>query len=92
MQTLIIQKSTNQIVQTRYDTSTCEKMLIEQILNIFCESNDLNVDDYEVIEIPYRKFDFIVGKHIYLNGEIVVDPNWVRPPTVETASIPVSGT
>jgi hypothetical protein len=92
MQTLLIQKATNLIIQVRNDSSTCEKISIQEILNTFCENNDLNFDDYEVIEIPFRKFEFISGKHIYLNGEIAVDPTWLEPPTIETASIPVSGT
>jgi hypothetical protein len=35
-----------------------------------------------------------LGKHIYdaASNSVIVDPTWIEPPTVETASIPVSGT
>jgi len=92
MYTLILNKRTKLILQSRYDTSTGEKMSVDAVLNTYCEFNNTDISTVEIVEIPYTNFQIELGKHIYENGEIKVDPNWVQPPSVETASIPVSGT
>lgn len=90
MHTLVIDKTTNFILQSRFDNSTGEKMPMDQVLQHYCEGNSRDIAEVDVVEIPFTKFDLIVGKYIYQDGQIVVNPDWREPPAVETTSIPVS--
>jgi len=68
---------------------------LEFLLNDFCENNELNVADYEAVELSSAlPKNIYFGKHIYdaASNSVIVDPTWIEPPTAETASIPVSGT
>jgi hypothetical protein len=91
MYTLIINKSTKLIIQSRHDNATGEKMTPYAVLDCYCKYNNVDSSTLEVIEIPYTDFQIELGKHIYADGQISVDPTWIAPPRVETASIPVSG-
>ena len=90
MHTLVIQKATKLILQSRFDNSTGEKMSPEQVLQSYCEGNNCDSASVEVVEIPFTKFEFVIGKHIYQDGQIAVSPDWREAPAVETTSIPVS--
>lgn len=90
MHTLIIEKSTKVILQSRYDNSTGTKMSMEEVLQAYCEGNNCDIESVEVVEIPFTKFEFVIGKHVYQDGQIAVNPDWREPPAVETSSIPVS--
>ena len=62
----------------------------EQIVQFYAVGNNVNTNELEIVELDSPNMDIVIGKHAYINGEIVVDPDWVEPPTVETNSIPVS--
>ena len=90
MHTLILEKATKLVQQSRLDSSTGTKMSINDVLTVYCEDNGLDVNLYEVIEITPTKFTVEHGKHAYVDGQFVVSPDWVEPPAAETASIPVA--
>jgi hypothetical protein len=92
MQTLIFNKSTKIILQSRVDNSTGEKMPKEQVLQTHCEDNNLDIQDFEIVEIPFTKFNLEIGKQIYNKetNSIEINPNWIAPPALEVASIPVT--
>lgn len=87
MHTLVIEKATKLILQSRHDNSTGEKMPPPQVLGEYCRGTNTPVDTVEVVEIAPTKFDLVVGKHIYQDGEIAVSPNWVEPPVVEPSAV-----
>lgn len=82
MHTLIIEKATSLILQSRYDSSTGEKMPIAQVLETYCKDTDTVPATVEIVEIPFQQFELTIGKHIYQNGQILVSPTWVEPPVV----------
>lgn len=90
MFTVIVDKNTKLILQTRLDTATVSKMTLEQIKNGYCLPNGVDLNTVEVVETQKPQFDIVLGKHIFNGTEVVVDPNWIEPPAVETQSIPVS--
>jgi hypothetical protein len=94
--TIIYRKNDNHLVQSRIDMSdNGNKPTLQFLLTDFCEMQDLNVVDYEAVELSTAlPKNIYFGKHIYddATNSVIVDPTWVEPPTVETASIPVSGT
>lgn len=94
--TVIYFKNDKHLAQTRIDMSdNANRPTLEFLLNDFCETNELNVADYDAVELssPLPK-NIYIGKHIYdaASNSVIVDPTWIEPPTVETTSIPVSGT
>jgi hypothetical protein len=94
--TIIYRKSDKHLVQSRIDMSdNGNKPTLEFLVNDFCKCNDVNVADYEAVVLSTAPPNNIyLGKHIYdaASNSVIVDPTWIEPPTVETASIPVSGT
>jgi hypothetical protein len=93
---VIYQKNTNQIAQTRQfiDGEITQNDLDDLFAN-FCAMNAVNVNDYEMVKLSSAlPNDLYFGKHIYdlSTNSVIVDPTWIDPPRVETASIPVSGT
>jgi len=94
--TIIYRKNDKHLVESRVAMSdNANQPTLEFLLNDFCEANELNVADYEAVELssPLPK-NIYFGKHIYdaATNSVIVDPTWIEPPMVETASIPVSGT
>jgi len=92
MYTLILEKSSKLIYQSRFDSSTAEKMPMQDVLEIYCSDNNLDITLFEVIEIPFTKFSVVLGKHIYKDGQFEVSPTWVEPATVSTSGIPTTDT
>ena len=94
MHTLIIDKATQIILQSRYDLSTGEKMPKEKILEFYCVDNDVNAQSVDVVEIPFTKFELETGKQIYnkQTGSIEINPNWVEPARESTSGIPTTDT
>lgn len=92
MHTLIFNKETQIILQSRFDNSTGEKMSIDNVLQMYCKDTNTDQSLVEIIEIPFVKFDFEIGKQIYnkQTGAIEFNQNYVEPPSIETSSIPVS--
>lgn len=88
----IYKKSDNIVHQIRNDTSVPQSASAEQHLLNFCADNEIQSSDYACAEMPYQNIDFCAGKFVYnaQTNSIVVSSNWVEPPAVETASIPVS--
>jgi hypothetical protein len=88
----IYKKVDNIVCQVRNDTSVPQTTTAEQHLSTFCMDNDVQVSDYAVAEMPYQKFDFVAGKFVFNSqtNSISVSANWIEPPAVETANIPVS--
>jgi len=74
MHTLILDKTTKVILQSRYDTSTGEKMPIAQVLETYCNDTNTAASTVEIVEIPFIKFDLVIGKHVYKDGQISVIP------------------
>lgn len=82
MHTLIIEKATSLILHSRYDSSTGAKMPIAQVLETYCKDTNTAPATVEIVEIPFQQFELTIGKHIYQNGRISVNPKWVEPPVV----------
>jgi hypothetical protein len=82
MHTLIIEKATSLILQSRYDNSTGEKMPIAQVLEAYCNDTSTVASTVEIVEIPPQKFNLTIGKHVYQNGQILVSPTWIEPSVV----------
>lgn len=82
MHFLIIEKTTNKILQSRVDNATVNPMNKEQALQTYCKDNNIDPSVVEVVEIPFTAFLLHVGKHIFVNNQIEVDPNWVEPEPV----------
>ena len=94
MHTLILDKATQIILQSRYDTSTGRITPANEVLQSYCEGSGTDLASVEVIEIPPVKFDLEIGKQIYnkTTGAIEVSPNWVEPARESTAGIPTTDT
>ena len=94
MHTLIFNKTTQVILHSRYDTSTGEKMLIEDVLKFYCKDNSVDSASVEIVEIPFTEFDLSIGKHIYnkQTGSIEINPTWVEPARVSDSGIPTTNT
>jgi hypothetical protein len=90
MHTLILEKATKLVCQSRVDNATGTKMPINDVLAVYCEDNKVDASLYEIIEIAPSKFVVEHGKHAYVDGQFVVHPDWIEPPAAETASIPVA--
>lgn len=88
----IYKKADNIVHQVRNDTSVPQAASAEQHLVAFCADNEVQSSDYAVAEMPYQNVDFHAGKFAYdaQTNSIVVSPNWIEPPAIETSSIPVS--
>jgi hypothetical protein len=74
MHTLILDKTTKSILQSRYDNSTGEKMPIAQVLETYCNDTNTATSMVEIVEIPFTKFDLVIGKHVYKDGQISISP------------------
>lgn len=90
MHTLIIDKTTKVIYQSRIDFATAEKMTPQQVLEFYCKDNNVDSALIEVVEIPVTEFSLEIGKYIYANNKISINPDWSEPPKVESSNIPVS--
>ena len=88
----IYEKSNNVVVEVRNDTSVPQTTTPEQYLSYFCKNNNKNQADYYYAEMLYQEIELGVNKHLYdkNTNSIVVNPDWIPPPAVETSSIPVS--
>ena len=92
MHTLVLDKTTQIILQSRYDTSTGAKMSIDDVLQCYCKGNSVSPADVEIVEVPFTEFSLTIGKQIYnkQTGAVEINPNWIEPPAVEAIAIPVS--
>ena len=94
--TVIYRKNDKHLVQSRIDMSdNSNNSTLEFMLAEFCELQELNVENYEAVVLSTAlPKNIYFGKHIYdaASNSVIVDPTWIEPPAVETASIPVSGT
>jgi hypothetical protein len=83
MQYIIYAKNSKKIVASRYDDSTALSFSTAQKwLEVHCEDNDWDVNDFVVLEYPYdKKMGTFNSKHIFneSTGKVEVDPNWVQP-------------
>jgi hypothetical protein len=83
MFSVIIIKATNKILFAHQDGSVgMNKPLPQERLEQYCEDNGLDANDYLAIEYVWDlKNPINISKHIYnpANGQIEVDPNWVKP-------------
>ena len=88
----IYKKADNIVHQVRNDTSVPQSASAEQHLLNFCADSEVQSSDYACAEMSYQNVDFRVGKFAYdaQTNSIVISPNWIEPPAVETSSIPVS--
>jgi hypothetical protein len=92
----IYKKSNKQVLQTRLEISDNANLLsLDFWLAEFCEDRNFNAVEYAstILSAPVPKEG---GHDMYIYDEatnaLVIDPNWIAPPAVETSSIPVSGT
>jgi hypothetical protein len=94
MHTLILDKATQVILQSRYDTSTGSKMPIEDVFKFYCKDNGVDSASVEAIEIPFTEFFLEIGKQIYnkQTNSVEINPNWVEPARESTAGIPTTDT
>jgi len=87
MYSLVINKSSNKIVLAHNDGSVRHNIPTpEEQLLIFCDNNNLNVNDFFAIEYPWDKRNPVdLSRHIYnpATGLVEDDPNWVATPPVE---------
>jgi hypothetical protein len=92
MHTLIIQKSNNLIIQSRYDNATGDKLSLENVLASYVEDNNLDATTVEIVEIPFTKFTLTVGKHLFnkLTNTIDENPDWVEPARESDSGIPTT--
>lgn len=88
----LYKKSNNQLMQSM--SMEAERNFdAQQHLAQFCEDNELNINDYALVELSVKlPKEVSHGKHIYdlATNSVIVDPTWIEPPAVETLSIPVS--
>lgn len=94
MHTLVLDKATQIILQTRYDASTGAKMSIEDVLKFYCKDNSVDSASVEIVEIPFTEFMLEIGKQIYnkKTGSIEINPNWVEPARISDSGIPTTDT
>jgi hypothetical protein len=76
--------SDKKIVFAKYDGYTGAEGAAspQQQLVVHCEINDLNVNDFTAVELPFdKKFMLIQGNHVFNEStkQIETDPNWVAP-------------
>jgi len=88
----VYQKSDNIVVEVRNDTSVPQTTTASQYFNNYIVDNNVDATLYNYAEMPYQNIKFSIGKYLYNQNtnSIVINPDWVEPPLVETASIPVS--
>jgi hypothetical protein len=79
---IIYDRATKHISECRNDMSTGAPTDTTVWLEQFAKNHGCNAADYRLVEIPYREFQLIIGKHIYnpSSQQIEQDPNWVAPP------------
>ena len=94
MHTLILDKTTQIILQSRYETSTGRITPADEVLQAYCEGSDTDSTSVEIIEIPFTKFDLEIGKHIYnkTTSAVEISPTWVEPARESTIGIPTTDT
>jgi hypothetical protein len=92
MHTIIFNKATQVILQSRYDTSTGEKMPIDEVLKFYCKDNGIDSASVEIVEIPFTEFMLEIGKQIYnkQTGSVEISPTWVEPARVSDSGIPTT--
>lgn len=77
-------KNTKKIAWARVDSSSLNDLLTPQeLLERYCEDNELNINEYIALELPHdKKLRIVIGNHIYneTTGKIEEDPNYVPPP------------
>ena len=91
----LYKKTNKHILQTRTEMSdNANPLILEFWVNDFCENQGFNANEYAgtLLSLPIPKEG---GHEMYLYDEatnsLVIDPNWIEPPRVETSSIPISG-
>lgn len=89
----IYEISTNDIVEFRQNSDVPQTTTAQQYFDIFCDNNNVEKSNFAFAELQFQKIELIKGKHIYdvQTNAIVVSPNWIEPPRVESSNIPVSG-
>lgn len=94
MHTLILDKATQIILQSRFDNSTGTKMPISDVLNYYCSGCDVDPSTVEIIEIPFTSFLLEAGKHIYnkQTSSVEINPDWVEPARYSDDGIPTTDT
>lgn len=90
----LYKKSNKQVLQTRIEMSDNANILpLDFWLAEFCGDRNFDTTEYaaSILSAPAPKEG---GHDMYVYDEttnaLVVDPNWIEPPAVETAIIPVS--
>jgi hypothetical protein len=92
MFTIAYFKNTKKIAWSRFDSSTLNDLLTpQQLLERYCDDNDLDVNDYIALELPWdKKLRIVIGNHVYNESaqKIEADPNYVPPPAPEPIAPP----
>lgn len=77
-------KVTKKIVRASFNIDPPSQALTPQArLVMDCDANDLDINDYVALELPWDKnLRIEFGNHIYneSTGKIEADPNYVAPP------------
>ena len=84
----------NLVVLTRTEMAdNANKIDATGLLSVYCQDHNLNPADYSAAELSSPLPENILhGKYVYdsATNSIIVAPNWIEPPAVETSSISVS--
>jgi hypothetical protein len=88
----IYEIATKKVVEIRGDNSAPQTMTCQDYVNDYCACNKKQTINYAFAEIEPLEFDLYINKHIYdaQTNTVIVSPDWIEPPRVETSSIPVS--
>ena len=62
---IIYDRATKHISECRNDMSTGTSTDTTVWFEQFVKNHSCNAADYRLVEIPYREFQLIIGKHIY---------------------------
>lgn len=83
---------TKKVVEIRGDYSSLQTMTCQDYVDSYCQNNNVLSTNYAFAKMPPINLDLYIGKHLYdeQTNSIIVSPNWIEPPRVETASISVS--
>lgn len=88
----VYQKSNNFVVELRNDASVPQTTTAEQYFQMYINDNNVDANLYNYAEMPYQNITLNIGEYLYdqATNSIVINPDWIPPPAVETSSIPVS--
>lgn len=84
---IIYDKNTKRIVHWQFDNS--ENPITAQQAFEYCPYDK---SDLSFAEIMKPEEDIVIFRTLFdpLTGAVYDDPNWIEPPVIETASIPVA--